>query len=153
MIRNARGGIYLIGAGLAADRDLDTGRGERARAGGHHPEDIHHVTCSHRFRLLVHAGIVHLNPGNAGSRMLHLVPFLACLDIFLHQLGKGIKLVLIGLDELKVRAAGCLFGSDVLSGKPPVLMQDLALETTESRLDCFRLTAVGSGRPMDMADL
>lgn len=45
------------------------------------------------------------------------------------------------------------FGGDVLPGKPPVLMQDLALETAESRLNSFRLTAVGSGRPVDMADL
>ena len=32
-------------------------------------------------------------------------------------------------------------------------MQDLALETAESRLDSFRLAAVGSGRAVDMADL
>lgn len=153
MIRNARGGINLIGAGLAADRDLDTGRSERARAGGHHPENIHHVTCRHRFRLLVHTGVVHPDPGNTGGRMLHLVPFPACLDIFRLQLGKGVKFVLVGLDELKVRAAGCFLGGDVLTGKPPVLMQDLALETAESRLDSFRLAAVGSGRAVDMADL
>ena len=153
MVWNTGGGIDLVSARPAADSELYAGRGESARPGGHNPEDVHHVAGGHRFRVLVYTCIVHLYPGDAGNRMLHFVPLPACLGIFCLQLVKSIEPVPVGLDELKVRTAGIFSGSDILSGKAPVFVQDLALKTPESGFYRLGLPAVRGGGTVDMADL
>lgn len=46
----------------------------------------------------------------------------------------------------------CPFGGDILTGEPPILMQNLSLKTSENALYRFGLPAVWSRGSMNMAD-
>ncbi len=134
MVRNTGGGIDLIGARPAADSELYAGRGESARPGGHNPEDVHHVTGGHRFRVLVYTCIVHLYPGMPVTGCFISFHSRRASTYFCLQLVESIEPVPVGLDELKVRTAGIFSGSDILSGKAPVFVQDLALKNARKRI-------------------
>ena len=66
-----KGGENLVRVFLSLYRDLDTVGGEQRRFLGRVPEHLHHIRHTYRIGSLVHAGIVHLNPGDAGGRVFH----------------------------------------------------------------------------------
>ena len=70
-IRLTGGGENLVRVFLSLYRDLDTAGGEQRRFIGRVPEHLHHIRHTYRIGSLVHTGIVHLNPGDAGGRVFH----------------------------------------------------------------------------------
>ena len=70
-VRLTGSGENLVRVFLSLYRDLDTAGGEQRRFIGCVPEHLHHIRNADRIGGLVHAGIVHLNTGDASSRVLH----------------------------------------------------------------------------------
>ena len=152
MIGHAGTLVHLVRQFLVADGDLYARISERGRLFRPYPKDIHHVIDRHHVRLLVYTFFVHLNAGNPGRRMFGLVPGLACFSVVGFQFLQSEKFVLVRLDKLQIRTAALLFGGNVHTGKPPVLIQFLLLETVKDALYRLTLPAIGGCRAVHMAD-
>ena len=142
---------HLVRQLLAPDGDLYAGVGEGGRTLRPYPEDVHHVIDCHHVRFLVLALFIHFDTGNTGCRVFRLIPCFAGFGVAGFQLLQRVQLVLVGFDELQVRAAAFLFCRDIHTGEPPVLPQFLVLEPLEHALYRLGLPAVRGGRPVDMA--